>query len=62
MLYITDLRIEPNPVDAGQTLSVEIEIKEIFRDAKRYANKYPYRYSGNMGAEGRRYPYKYQRK
>ena len=62
MIYITDLRIEPNPVDAGQTITVEIEIREIFQDAKRYPYKYPYRYTGNMAAEGRKYPYKYPRK
>lgn len=62
MIYITDLRIEPNPVDAGQTVSVEIEIKEVFKDAKRYSNKYPYRYMGVIGAEGRKYPYQYSRR
>lgn len=62
MLYITDLRIEPNPVETGDGVTVEIEIREVFRDAKRYKGKYPYRYAGCMLAEGRRYPCKYPRK
>lgn len=62
LLYVTDLRIESNPVDAGKTITVEIEIKEVFRDAKRYGNKYPHRYSGIMEPDGRRYPGKYPRK
>lgn len=62
MLYIRDLRIEPNPVDIRGTITVEVEIEEIFRDAKRYPGKYPYRYAGIVQAEGRKYPYKYQRR
>lgn len=62
LLYVTDLRIEPNPAEAGGKIVVEIEIKEVFKDAKRYKHKYPYRYAGNMTAEGRTYPFKYPRK
>lgn len=62
MLYITDLRIEPNPVGTGQEVIVEVEIKEVFKDAKRYPGKYPYRYVGVMQPDGRKYPYKYPRK
>lgn len=62
MLYITNLQIEPNPVEAGEELIVTIEIKEVFQDAKRYPYKYPYRYVGNIGAKGRKYPYKYPRR
>lgn len=62
MLYITDIRIEPNPVGTGQEIIIEIEVKEVFKDAKRYRGKYPYRYAGVMAAEGRNYPYKYPRK
>lgn len=62
MIYITDLRIESNPAEAGGEITVEVEIKEVFRDAKRYKGKYPYRYVGIMEAEGRRYPEKYPRK
>lgn len=62
MYYITDLRIEPNPVETGQELIIEVEIKEVFRDAKQYPRKYPYRYTGVMDADGRKYPCKYPRK
>ena len=62
MLYIRDLIIEPNPVDIRGTITVEVEIEEIFRDAKRYPGKYPYRYAGIVQAEGRKYPYKYPRR
>lgn len=62
MLYIRDLRIEPNPVDIRGTITVEVEIEEIFRDAKRYPGKYTYRYAGIVQAEGRKYPYKYPRR
>lgn len=62
MLYITDIRIEPNPVGTGKELTVEVKIKEVFKNAKRYGGKYPYRYAGIMEAEGRKYPYKYPKK
>lgn len=62
MLYITDVRIEPNPVGTEGDLTVEVEIKEVFKNAKRYGGKYPYRYTGIMAAEGRKYPYKYPKK
>lgn len=62
MLYITDIRIEPNPVETGGELTVEITIKEVFKDAKRYKGKYPYRYAGIMKAEGHKYPQKYPKK
>ncbi len=59
MIYITDIQITPNPVMKEQDVTIEIEIKEVFRDAKRYPGKYPYRYGGVMAAEGYKYPYKY---
>lgn len=59
MLYITNVRIEPNPVETGGEITIEIEVKEVFKDAKRYRGKYPYRYVGNMATEGRKYPSKY---
>lgn len=59
MLYITDVRIEPNPVETGGEITIEIEVKEVFKDAKRYRGKYPYRYDGNMETEGRKYPSRY---
>lgn len=59
MLYIRDLRIEPNPVEPRGNIMVEIEIEEIFMDAKRYPGKYPYRFAGIVQAEGQKYPYKY---
>ena len=62
MIHITNVQIEPNPVETGQEISVEIEVKEVYKDAKRYWNKYPHRYMGDSRAEGYRYPYKYARK
>lgn len=62
MLYITSLQIDPNPVETGGKIEVEIEIKEVYKDSKRYRGKYGYRYAGIMEAEGRKYPYKYKRK
>lgn len=62
MLYITDIRIEPNPVGTGQEVVIEVDVKEVFKNAKRYRRKYPCRYAGVMDAEGKNYPYKYPRK
>lgn len=62
MIYITGLRIESNPAETGGKITVEVEIKEVFKDAKQYGGKYPYRYNGIMEAEGRKYPEKYPRK
>lgn len=44
MIYITSLQIDPNPVQTGEIIEVEIEIKEVYKDSKRYPGKYGYRY------------------
>lgn len=46
MIYVTDIQIRPNPVTAGDEITIEVEITETFKDAKRYKYKYPYRYAG----------------
>jgi len=62
LIYITSLQIDPNPVQTGEIIEVEIEIKEVYKDSKRYPGKYGYRYAGIMNTEGKKYPYKYPRK
>ena len=62
MIQVTDVRIEPNPAEAGGTIEIEISIKETYSNAMRYRGKYPYRYAGIDQAEGRKYPYRYPRK
>ena len=61
MIQVTDVRIEPNPAAAGGELEIEITIEETYSNAKRYPGKYPHRYAGIAQAEGRKYPYKYQK-
>lgn len=36
MIQVTDVRIEPNPAEAGGTIEIEISIKETYSNAKRY--------------------------
>lgn len=44
MIIIDSISVTPNPVDAGKTLTVTINIREEEQDLKKYPNKYPYRY------------------
>ena len=62
MIKILGVNITPNPVNTGEELTIEINVQELFANAKRYQRKYPYRYMGIEKSQGRRYPYKYSRK
>lgn len=44
MIYVDDIKITPNPVEAGGTITIEVTIREEYENAKKYANRYPYRY------------------
>ena len=44
MVVIENIEITPNPVDAGKTLTVTVNIRENYPDVKKYKYKYPYRY------------------
>lgn len=45
-VIIDNIEIAPNPVNAGNTVIIEIELHEENAGAKRYAYKYPVRYAG----------------
>ena len=62
MQYIAEIQIDPNPVVTGSQMEVTIELKEVFKDAKKYKGKYGYRYTGNMSAKPRKYPAKYPKR
>lgn len=51
MIYVTGVKIEPNPVKTGGEITVEVEIAELYPNAKRYPNKYPHRYNGASDAD-----------
>lgn len=44
MVYIDTVEVTPNPVDAGKAVTVKISVHEEYEKAKKYENKYPYRY------------------
>lgn len=44
MVVIDSISITPNPVDAGKTLNVTVNIHEEEQDLKKYPYRYPYRY------------------
>lgn len=46
MFLVTGVLIEPNPVGVGDEITIEVEVQEFFKNAKRYRGKYPYRYAG----------------
>ncbi|WP_418539837.1 hypothetical protein [Massilistercora timonensis] len=50
MIYIDDIQVTPNPVNTNGTLIIEVTAHEEYENAKRYANRYPYRY-GEKGEE-----------
>lgn len=50
MIYVDDIKITPNPVEAGGTITIEVIIHEEYENAKKYANRYPYRY-GEKGED-----------
>lgn len=45
-VVVDSIKITPNPVEVGKTVTVEIEMYEEYADSKRYAYKYPVRYAG----------------
>lgn len=49
MVYIDEITVTPNPVEAGKVFVVEITLHEEFENSKKYINRYPYRY-GEKGA------------
>lgn len=49
MVYIDEITVTPNPVEAGKTFLVEIKLHEEYENSKRYKNRYPYRF-GEKGA------------
>lgn len=49
MVYVDEITVTPNPVDAGKTFVVEVTIHEEYENSKCYKNRYPYRY-GEKGA------------
>lgn len=44
MVYVDDIEITPNPVQTGGMLTVEVTLHEEYESAKKYKNRYPYRY------------------
>lgn len=44
MIYIDDISVTPNPVDAGKSIKIEVTLHEEYENSKRYENRYPYRY------------------
>ncbi len=50
MVYVDDVNVTPNPVDTGGTITIEVTVHEEYENAKKYTNRYPYRY-GKIGEE-----------
>lgn len=44
MIYIDDIQVRPNPVTATEAFVIEVKLHEEYENAKKYTNKYPYRY------------------
>lgn len=44
MVYIDEIEITPNPVQAGQEIKISVLLHEEYENAKQYPNRYPYRY------------------
>ena len=42
MINVDNITISPNPVDAGASCTIEVQLHD--DNAKRYPYKYPYRY------------------
>lgn len=49
-IFVDDIKISPNPVEVGQPFTAEITLHEEYESAKKYKNRYPYRY-GEKGEE-----------
>lgn len=49
-IFIDDVKVTPNPVNTGQQFTVEVTLHEEYESAKKYKNRYPYRY-GEKGEE-----------
>lgn len=44
MVYVDDVKVTPNPVETGKTFTIEVTLHEEYENAKKYTNRYPYRY------------------
>lgn len=44
MVYVDDVNITPNPAETGQEITIEVTLHEEYENAKKYTNRYPYRY------------------
>lgn len=51
MIYVDDVLVKPNPIDAGETFVIELQLHEEYENSKKYANKYPYRYGEKEDTE-----------
>lgn len=44
MVYVDDVKVTPNPVGTGEEFMIEVTLHEEYENAKKYTNRYPYRY------------------
>lgn len=44
MIIVDSIKLNKNPVEVNEQFTVEITLHEEYENAKKYANKYPYRY------------------
>lgn len=51
MVYIDEVTVTPNPVETGKALVIEVKLHEEYENAKKYLNRYPYRYGEKGVAE-----------
>ena len=51
MIYVDEIKVTPNPVDAGKTFKIEVSIHEEYGNGKKYGYRYGYRYGEKKGAQ-----------
>ena len=44
MIYVDEIKVTPNPVDAGKTFKIEVSLHEEYENGKKYGYRYGYRY------------------
>lgn len=49
MICVDQISITPNPVQAGQKITISLVLHEEYENAKCYPYKYPYRYMKKKG-------------
>ena len=51
MIHVDEIKVTPNPVEAGKKFKIVVALHETYENAKKYRYRYGYRYGEKKGAQ-----------